>query len=128
MTLVTPSFEEESPSSQTPPSEIDYQLVANVKHRLSKKAIANMSRYKTCVACPEPCSFRSCMNSCRHNLDTEHVEHLCKDHAVRAGTMEQQTRISEEQMDMGKTLYKLQRTHIYIIPNGGFSMEIPMQR
>ena len=57
------------------------KVTNNVKEVFAATATKRLARLKAALACPEPCMFQACMNSCRHNMDHAHTEHFCKDHA-----------------------------------------------
>ena len=54
--------------------------------------------------------FRTCMHSCRHNIDTPHNEHFCKDHAHQPKTKTQQSEwhLPTEPEDSSQRLLRLQ--------------------
>ena len=58
-----------------------YEIDDQVNKVFASTATKRVARLKATLACPEPCMFRSCMNSCRHNIDQPHTEHFCKDHS-----------------------------------------------
>ena len=39
-----------------------------------------MAETRCLLPCPEPCSFRNCMNACLHNATDDHDRHYCKLH------------------------------------------------
>ena len=58
-----------------------YEIDDHINKVFASTATKRLARLKATLACPEPCMFRSCMNSCRHNIDQPHTEHFCKDHS-----------------------------------------------
>ena len=70
----------------------------------------------TGLACPEPCGFRTCMNSCRYNLKDTHTDHYCKDHAQKDYQHTQQMEVPDSYQPTVETpLQSLQRQFMEMI-------------
>ena len=89
------------------PPYSDYMLIFQTHQMLGEALLKKL--IKTGTACVEPCSFRTCMNSCRHNMDEPHTDHYCRDHAKSIQEKTEQLSIEDQPVATESWLQAIQR-------------------
>ena len=78
--------------------KVDIDLSA-VKAKLKEQLTQKLKKYKTIptgVACPEPCSFDRCLNTCWQEMDVVHHEHCCSDHCHKVKPQSEQIQLETD--------------------------------